>query len=376
MKKILIAANSFKECADSVTLTKYFVRELNNSPDIKLTLRPISDGGDGFLNVCREYHKLEILKYKVSTPYNKLKFICKAGYDRRNKVLYIESADILGLKVIPKANRHPVLLSSKGMGDLLLAIINDVNSKKINVKKMIIGIGGTGINDLGLGMCSRLGLKLFDSSGNEMEVIPKNFQYASSILWGRINLPFEIEVILDVKNPLLGKNGATFTYGKQKGLTEKEIYSIEKGFKKIINILEYNKLTLLSKQIPGAGGGLAAGFILFLNAKVKLSEHFLFDDLGLKKIKKYDFVVLTEGAFDRQSIMGKAPGVLMKYFSKAGFNIILCCGKFDKSQKKLIPNDISIVELMKFFKSEKESIKNFRKGIKLASIEILQIINN
>ena len=376
MKKILIAANSFKECADSVTVIKYFAGELGSSPELKLIFKPISDGGDGFLNVCREYHKLEILKYRVSTPYNDSKFIGKAGYDRQNKVIYIESADILGLKVIPKANRHPVLLSSKGMGDLLIAILNDVNSKKINVKKMIVGIGGTGINDLGLGMCSKLGLKLFDSNGKEMEIIPENFQYASSFLWGRINIPFEIEVILDVKNPLLGKDGATFTYGKQKGLTQKEMLNIEKGFEKIINILKYNELKKLPKQISGAGGGLAAGFVLFLNANVKSSEQFLLKDLGLGKIKKTAFVVLTEGAFDGQSIMGKAAGCLMEHFSKKGSQIILCCGKFDKSVKKLLPKNIAVVELKKYFKSEKESIKNFRKGIKLASIEILQIINN
>ena len=55
---------------------------------------------------------------------------------------------------------------------------------------MVVGIGGTGITDLGLGMCSKLGLKLFDSNGNELEIIPKNFQQASSLLWGSIKGSF------------------------------------------------------------------------------------------------------------------------------------------------------------------------------------------
>jgi glycerate kinase len=375
-KKILIAANSFKECADSVTVTKYIAEGLGGSLGLKLILKPISDGGDGFLNVCREYKKLELLKYRVSTPYNDSKFTCLAGYDRQNKIIYIESADILGLKVIPKAERHPVLLSSKGMGDLFNAVLRDVKSKKISINKMVIGIGGTGINDLGMGMCSRLGLRLFDSNGNKLDVIPKNFQYASSILWGRVKVSFDIEVILDVNNPLLGENGATFTYGKQKGLTRKEMLAVEKGFEKIINMFNYNKLQKTAKWISGAGGGLAAGFTLLLNAKAKSSEQFLLKDLGLAGIKKTDFVILTEGAFDRQSLMGKANGSLMKHFSKKSARIILCCGKFDKSLKKLLPPAASVIELNKYFKSEEDSIKNFRKGIKFASLEILNIINN
>jgi glycerate kinase len=290
--------------------------------------------------------------------------------------MYIESAEVLGLKIIPKVKRHPALLSSKGMGDLFKAILKDVNSKKIRINKVVIGVGGTGINDLGLGMCSVLGLKLFDANGNELKVIPKNFQFASSILWGNVKFPFNVELILDVNNPLLGENGATFTFGKQKGLTKKEMLNIEKGFEKIINILNYNKLSQIPKYISGAGGGLAAGFMLLLNAKGKSSEQFLLKDLGLAKIKKPDFIILTEGAFDSQSCMGKANGILIKYFREKGSKIILCCGKFDKSAKILLPPAASVIELNKFFKSEEESIKNFRKGLKFASLEILKIINN
>jgi glycerate kinase len=374
-KNILIAANSFKECADSVTITRNFIKELGRRPELNLIPKPISDGGDGFLNVCCVYDELELLKYRVSAPFDESKFICKIGYNRQKKVLFIESANILGLKIIPKDKRHPVVLSSKGMGDLINAVLKDINSKKITVNKMIIGIGGTGINDLGLGMCSKLGMKLFNSNGKELKIIPENFQIASNIIWNKIKVPFEIEIILDVNNPLLGKNGATFTFGKQKGLTQKELFKVEKGFEKVLNILNYNKLTKIPKVITGAGGGLAAGLVIFLNAKIKSSEEFLLKDLGLGKIKKTDFIILTEGSFDRQSLMGKGTGRLMEYFSKSGTKIILCCGKFDKSLKKLLPVNSSVVELKKYFKSEKESIKYFHYGVKLASAEILRIIN-
>ena len=51
--RILIAPNSFKESAASTKIAGYFYDYL---PDgfVKI-LKPISDGGDGFLDVCKFY---------------------------------------------------------------------------------------------------------------------------------------------------------------------------------------------------------------------------------------------------------------------------------------------------------------------------------
>jgi len=127
MKNVLIAINSFKECADAVQVSNLFNKYLDKSL-FRVVQKPISDGGDGFLEVCRFHFGLEILDYSISSPYDETYFDCKVGLDRKSKTLFIESAEVLGLKKIPNEKRHPLQLSSKGLGDLLQLIINDIKN--------------------------------------------------------------------------------------------------------------------------------------------------------------------------------------------------------------------------------------------------------
>src|SRR4030067_3355423 len=125
MKNILVAVNSFKETADAVEVSKLFNKHLDKSL-FNVIQKPISDGGDGFLKICKFYFGLEILNYQITTPYDESFIDCKIGLDRDNKTLYIESAEVLGLKRIPISKRHPLYLSSKGLGDLVKLILQDI----------------------------------------------------------------------------------------------------------------------------------------------------------------------------------------------------------------------------------------------------------
>ncbi|MCL5030954.1 MAG: glycerate kinase, partial [Bacteroidetes bacterium] len=332
--KVLIAPNSFKECADSTAVSEYLAEDLGKLGISNLVLKPVSDGGDGFLKVCEKNFSLDIINYRITSPFDNSKINCEAGYDNKNKILYIESANVLGLKIIPLVKRNPLKLSSKGMGELISKILKDHKNGKRNIEKLVIGIGGTGINDLGLGLFTKFGLKIFDNYGKELEVIPSNFTKAKKLSWSKIILPFDIEIIIDVDNDLLGKNGATYVFGKQKGLTTKGIEIVEKGFDNIINILKNNKIIESSKNLSGAGGGLAAGLQVFFGAKLIQSKQFILNELGIKKIKNIGLVITGEGAFDKQSLMDKATGSLVKYFSSKNIPVLICCGIYDKQIAK------------------------------------------
>ncbi|TSA26025.1 MAG: hypothetical protein D4R68_07945, partial [Ignavibacteriales bacterium] len=129
---ILIAPNSFKGCADSVEITEYIKGSLFKllpeeiKSNIDFLLKPISDGGDGFLQVCQRNFGVEFLHFEISNPFNADKFFCPVGYFQESKTIYIESAEVLGMKLIPEEFRRPMSLSSKGMGDLLLQIYDFV----------------------------------------------------------------------------------------------------------------------------------------------------------------------------------------------------------------------------------------------------------
>lgn len=369
MKNILVAPNSFKECADSVRVSELFHKYLDKSI-FNVIQKPISDGGDGFLNVCRQHLKLETLTYSISTPYDESKMDCVIGFDRNNKTIYIESANVLGLKRIPINKRHPLKLSSKGLGDLFSLIIQDINSSKISVNKAVIGIGGTGTMDMGLGVCSRFGFRMYDSYKKELEVIPENFPKVADYEWEHFNLPFKIVTIIDVNNPLFGVEGGAKVFGSQKGASRGEIKVVELGWNKLVNLFNKKKLVNLPDKLTGAGGGLEAGLEIFFNTSTLHAGDFIIESLKSTQANDVEMVITGEGAFDYQSLMGKGAGIVVSIFQEKNIPIILCCGKIDESLTEKLGMNVFPIELGKFYNSTEESIRNFEESIKLACNEI------
>ncbi|MDO8549563.1 MAG: glycerate kinase [Ignavibacteria bacterium] len=366
MKNILVAVNSFKETADAVEVSRLFNKYLDK-PLFNIIQKPISDGGDGFLEVCKFHFGLETLNYSITTPYDETYIDCKVGLDRTNKTLYIESAEVLGLKRIPQSKRHPLQLSSKGFGDLLQLITLDIEELKFEADKIIIGIGGSGTMDLGLGMCSRFGLKMYDSYGSELEVLPENYPKVNEVEFDWKDLAFTVEVVLDVNNPLLGKEGGII-YGKQKGASNAELKVVELGWNKIINSLHNNMLLDTTKELSGAGGGLQVGLNLLSETIGKHAFDFIFSDLRISaNDTDIDMVITGEGSFDKQSLMGKGAGLLISLFEKENIPVILCCGKIDRQVSENLSMNVFPIEMQTFID---DPINNFEDAIKIACNEI------
>lgn len=378
--KVLIAPNSFKECADSVEITEFIKASLFRllpaeiKSEIDFWLKPISDGGDGFLEVCQRNFGVEFLHFEISNPFNGDKFFCPVGYFQESKTLYIESAEVLGLKIIPEEFRKPMTLSSRGMGDLLLQILDSVNDGIMDVEKVIIGIGGTGTNDLGMGMMEVFGLELFDAKDNKLEVLPKNFSFVEKIIVPEVSLPFKIELIVDVENPLLGIDGASLLFAEQKGATDEEAMEMEKGFTHILNQLEVDDAA--QADLYGAGGGIAAAMKLFFNAEEKFADKFIKEDLKVHvEVSDVDLVITGEGKLDSQTFLNKGAFIVVNEFAQKKIPIIFLCGSSDGNLPEI--ENLKVIEISEYFDSIEESIQKIDQGIEIAcrkiSKEIIQL---
>ena len=372
MKKLLLAPNSFKECSYSTQVADTLEKILKSGEQqLEIAKFPISDGGDGFLDVCGRNFNLEFLTFDTIKTYADELFKVRIGFDPKYKVIYVESAEVIGLNLIPVDKRHPLVLNTKGLGILFKSIIES----GLNVDKVILGIGGTGTSDLGLGFCSVFGLELFDFSGKQLEIIPENFEKANKIKWSNIELPFQLELIIDVDNELLGPDGAAKAFSGQKGATESEAEILEQGFSKILNLLKNDRLVGSANELSGAGGGLAAGLQIFFNAKIRTAKEFINGALS-KRIEEFapDFVLTGEGAFDAQSLMDKGAKIVIDYCISKNIPIILLCGKIDKNSISAYGDKLFPIELESFFESPQDSIKNFEKGLELAGKSIIDYI--
>jgi len=374
MPKILIAPNSFKECSDSVSVAKLISKNLLEKTadkyiQLELIEKPVSDGGDGFLEVCDRLFDLEIISTKIPAPFSSVIIDCEFGYSEKNKTVYIESAKVLGLKLIPLEKRHPLNLNSAGLGILLKYLQKEKQKGRLSFNKVMIGIGGTGTSDFGIGMMSAFDLKLIDSKGKMLEPFPYNFNKTEKIISNKPNLGFEVEVIADVNVPLLGENGAAKLFAKQKGATESEIIMLEDGLQNVMKLIEVDK----EVKLLGAGGGLAGAFQFFFNSRVKFADEFLKTDCGINRNLKPDFVITGEGKFDYQSGLNKAVGIILNEFSEDNIPVFVICGKSEAREG--ISRNVTFIELESFFKNKTESIINFSEGISRATELILKKIS-
>jgi glycerate 2-kinase len=359
--RILVAPNSYKECASSAEASDLIAGQLVRHGFSDVISFPLSDGGDGFLEVCGRHNNLTRQFLRIQNCYNARGKRVAVGLDKKSGTFYIESADIIGLKDIPQRFRKPTELSSENFG-ILLHYLYRLRDRP--PRKLIIGIGGTGTNDLGLGLCRPFGLKLFDTHGKELPVIPKNYSSVAAVqLPARSNL--SIEVVLDVEAPLFGKYGASRVFARQKGASEKDIALLEPGVRNIVRVLERDHGFQLKDKPYGAGGGVTVGLSLIADVKVILSKQFLIERLKLaKRIKQCDMVITGEGKFDKQSFMSKATGIVLQETAKQKKRTIMIVGSSNTQEWRLKRQRTTIYELLPLFSSRRESLRRFKGGIK------------
>ncbi len=380
MKRILISPNSFKECENSVNaaalIEKYLQKELAAANGkFEFIQKPISDGGDGFLEVCKKLFDAKSIHYEISNVFNSEKFFCEIAYSEKLKTVFIESAKVLGLQLIPEEKRNVLKSNSGGLGELLFQIQSDAISKKYKIEKVIIGIGGTATSDLGIGAASTFGLKLFDKNEIPLEPLPINFEKIKSIEWNLPEFPFEIEIVIDVKNPVTGKTGAAKTFAKQKGASGNEVEILENGAINFLKIFQQKFKVNEIEKLSGAGGGLGFGFQIFFNAKTIFAKDFIKEKIGISKDQNYDLIITGEGKFDEQTFNEKGVHYLLDEFRRE-FPMIIVAGKIN-FKKGIIDNhfeNVYFIELSKYFENENDSIKYFEKAIEFASKEIIKII--
>ncbi len=373
---ILIAPNSFKECAGSVSAASLILKSLKKNISLEkqdklnFLVSPLTDGGDGFLDVLAEIFPLKMLKFEITAPWGKGKILTEVGYSAEQKRVFVESAKILGLNLIPPGKRDPKILSSIGLGEVLIKLKTLKEKGRLDFRDVLIGIGGTGTNDLAMGALQKLGLETVDEKGENIEPLPANFLRLEKIRKQPEPLPFEIKLVVDVNNPLLGEKGATRVYGYQKGIKEKEINLFEKGFEKILSIAGFKEER--RKELNGAGGGLAAGFRIFYNSPIVSAKEFIKNVIGINSEKISPHLIITgEGKLDEQTLMGKGVGVIIEEFPET--KKIIICGVNDL--KEGVANS-EIIELGQFFDSIPESISRFEEGIERAIKGIVKIYFN
>lgn len=325
--KIVIATDKFKGSLSSFAACEAIARGLQKaSAAFSITQLPLSDGGDGLAEVMAYYTKAKKIVVTVSDP---LLRPVPASYllSQDGTTAFIEMAQASGLLLLQPQEYNPMQATTFGTGELIKHALQH------GVLKIILGIGGSATNDGGIGMAAALGYRFLDVNGNELKPAGENLGRIHTIdATGKIPMSdIAIEVACDVTNYLTGAEGAARVYAPQKGATPEMVEALEKGMVHFASVVKQQlHLNLTTIKGGGAAGGMGAGCVLFLNARLRSGVELLLQYSHAEKyIAEADCIITGEGKLDSQSLQGKVVYGVAALANKYHKPVIALCGTID-----------------------------------------------
>ena len=335
--KFVVASCSFKGSLSAAQASSIMARSIKNALASKFELDvievPIADGGEGTVDCFLQALKGERAYVRVLNPLQKE---IEAYYGiLPDNVAIIEMAAASGLYLINSNELNPLKTTTFGTGQLIKSALDR------GCKKIIIGLGGSATNDSGHGMAKALGAKFLDFDGKEVEevgggTLDRIAKIDLSSFDARVK-DCEFIAASDVQNPLCGKRGATYVFGPQKGVTEDMKEDLDSKLLHFGKLLEktFDK-TIIEKSGAGAAGGLGAGVLSFLDAKIYsgielLKEIIRFDE----KILDADYIFTGEGQIDDSTLDGKALLGVLESAKKQNIPVIGFAGKLPLDEQGL-----------------------------------------
>lgn len=351
--KILIIPDKFKFTYNARKVAEMIANSLKNQGFSNIELIPVSDGGDGFLDTINSGVNLQFIEHEaVNARFEKI----DTTFGIYKKTAFIESAKTIGLEQLKYYQRKTILTTSFGLG-------NQINEAlKYKPEKIIIGLGGSSSTDAGIGMAQALGLKFFDCKNNQLKPIGLNLTKICKIKGVKLLQNVNIIGLSDVENTLYGKNGASFSFARQKNASYAQIVDLDKGLEHIKKLfIEQFGYSFLDEKYEGAAGGLGFGIKYFLKGKLSSGSKYIFNLLDIEsKIKEADIVITGEGKFDKFSLNGKIVGEIYKLNKKYNKKTIVICGF---SEDNIVKEDLIIIPLSNKKIKVIEAKKNTPKAI-------------
>ena len=312
MRKIVIACDSYKGCLSSSDVANAAAQGVAEVyPDCEVIKLAVADGGEGTVEALVDTLGGHLEWAEVSDALGRP---VKAAYGVAGDLAIIESAAACGLTLLTKEERNPLVTSTKGLGELIMAAIDK------GCRKFLIGLGGTATNDGGMGMIRAEGF-LEKTKG------------------------MKFTVACDVDTPYIGEHGASRVFGPQKGASEQDVEILEErlgGY--ALTILKETGVDVRDMAGAGAAGGLGGAFRAYLGAELKRGVDLVLDQIDFdSKIRGADLVITGEGCSDYQTLKGKTASGVLERAKRQGIPVALVSGAV-RDEQMLRDGGFGIIE--------------------------------
>jgi glycerate kinase len=310
------------------------------APSDEVVLRPLADGGPGFVEVLATALGGRRMPLPVTDP---------LGRPAAGEVLvvgdtaYVESAQACGLHLLAPEERDPKVTTSYGLGQLVAAAAGAAaEDGGSGVARVVVGLGGSATNDGGAGMLAALGAAPVDGEGNEL--VPGGAALTRCaalaglpILLDRLH-QVDLVAATDVDNPLTGLHGASSVFGPQKGADRGDVLVLDDALGRFAAVLVAGvpgcPAGLATLAGAGAAGGLGAA-LFALGGRRESGAGLVREAVGLDaELDACEVVITGEGSFDGQSLRGKLPAMVAGAAVERGVPCLVLAGRVDVGRRE------------------------------------------
>ena len=376
IRTILVAPDSFKgsltarEAAAAMSLGV-----LDEIPGVDVSTHPLSDGGEGLVDVLTPALGCTVVETEVQGPLPGQRVVARWGYSAAARLAILEMAQSSGLMLVPPERRDPKTTTTFGVGELLLAAIDRA------AKEIILGIGGSATNDGGSGMAEALGVRFMDGSGTPLGRGGGALLNLDKIdvrgLDSRI-FRTKITAACDVSNPLTGPRGASAVYGPQKGASKEDVALLDRALQNYGDVIR-TSLGIDLREIPGSGaaGGLGAGLVAFCHGILKPGIDVVLEATKFEeKVMRADLILTGEGKLDSQTRFGKTLSGVMRYATAHGKPLIAVVGIVEGDEEEFLGPDglYSLASLVDRSTSKMMAMENAERLVRKRTADLLRSI--
>lgn len=337
--KVVVAPNPFKGSLGAPAAARAMAAGIRDAqPGAAILELPVADGGEGTTEALVAAGGGEHATVTVEGPLGE-PVTATFGLLDGGATAVVELAASSGLPLVAPDRLDPRAASTYGFGQLLEA------ARRRGARRIIAGIGGSATNDGGAGMAQALGYRLLDAAGRDL---PRGGAALAAL--DRIDArdvdpawrDVDVEVAVDVTNPLCGESGASAVYGPQKGATPETARELDLALGQLARVMGGDVATT-----PGAGaaGGAGAGLLYFLGGRLRRGAPLVVEAAGLDRALPGATAVLTgEGRVDGQSVLGKGPIEVAHRAAAAGVPVALVAGGLGPDWERVLDEGVSVVE--------------------------------
>lgn len=325
MTRYLCAPDSFKESLTAMEAARAMAQGIENADhDAEVRCLPMADGGEGTARALVDATGGSMRAVPVHDPLGR-PVEGHFGLLADGTTAVVETAEASGLALLEAKERNPLIASSYGTGELMLAAVRS------GAKRIIVGLGGSATNDAGAGLLQALGVRLLDKNGNDLAHGGAALANLTTIDISTMDPALKnvaITAACDVTNPLTGPTGASAVFGPQKGASKDDVATLDAALAHFAQVID-SQLGVAVNDVPGAGaaGGIGAALKGFLNAEFRPGIAIVIEQSGLDAAAQWADVVFTgEGSIDFQTKFGKTPADVAETAKRHGKPVIAVAG--------------------------------------------------